>query len=140
MGNMLKINKKGNLQKILIVDDDIQHSKIIKELLEKCDTPYEVICANNGLECLELLDRFSLDNITLPNLILLDIMMPVMDGWETFRHLRKNSTYKNIPIIFFSARKDYFSKRYEGLFGTDFIEKPYDVDNLFEKIRNTIHN
>jgi CheY-like chemotaxis protein len=137
---MLKTDKKRNLPKIMIVDDDTEHSKIIKDLLEKCDTPYEVICVSNGLECLELLDRFSFDNITLPNLILLDIMMPVMDGWTAYRHLHKNSTYKNIPIIFFSARKDYFAKRYEGLFGTDFIEKPYDVDDLFIKIRSIINH
>ncbi|KYK30543.1 MAG: hypothetical protein AYK22_03470 [Thermoplasmatales archaeon SG8-52-3] len=124
------------MQKILIVDDDTEHTKIIKNLLEEWNEPYEVICACNGLECLELLDNLSSNKHALPNLILLDIMMPVMDGWETYHHLRKNSAYKRIPVIFFSARKDYFAKKYGGLFGTDFIEKPYDVDELFDKIRS----
>ena len=127
------------MQKILIVDDDTEHTKIIKELLEDSNKQYEVICATNGLECLQLLDKLSTEKELLPNLILLDIMMPVMDGWETYHHLRKNSTYRKIPVIFFSARKDYFAKKYGGFFGTEFIEKPYDVDDLFEKIRNFIN-
>jgi len=126
------------MQKIMIVDDDIEQSKIIKDLLEECDRPYEVIYVNNGLECLKLLDKLSSDKETLPNLILLDIMMPVMDGWETFNHLCKSSAYKDIPVIFFSARKDYFSKTYGGYFGTDFIEKPYDVDDLLDKIKKIL--
>jgi CheY-like chemotaxis protein len=127
------------MQKILIVDDDIEHTKIIKELLEDFNKQYEVISATNGLECLQLLDKLSTEKELLPNLILLDIMMPVMDGWETYHHLRKNSTYRKIPVIFFSARKDYFAKKYGGFFGTEFIEKPYDVDDLFEKIRSFIN-
>jgi len=131
--------RKANLQKILIVDDDTEHSKIVKDLLEESNTPYEVTYVSNGLECLQLLDKLSTGKENLPDLILLDIMMPVMDGWETFHHLRKNSHYKKIPVIFFSARKDYFAKKYGGFFGTDFIEKPYDVDFLFEKIRNIMN-
>jgi CheY-like chemotaxis protein len=126
------------MQKIMIVDDDTEHTKIVKNLLEEWNEPYEVICVSNGLECLELLDKLSKED--LPNLILLDIMMPVMDGWETYHHLRKNSSYKQIPVIFFSARKDYFAKKYGEMFGTDFIEKPYDVDDLFDKIRQLMNS
>jgi CheY-like chemotaxis protein len=125
------------MQKIMIVDDDTEHSKIIKNLLEDWNEPYEVICVGNGLECLDLLDKLSTEE--LPNLILLDIMMPVMDGWETYHHLRKNLSYKQIPVIFFSARKDYFAKKYGGMFGVDFIEKPYDIDVLFDKIREIMN-
>jgi CheY-like chemotaxis protein len=135
---MFQAQRKGNMEKILIVDDDTEHTKIIKELLEDCNREYEVICVNNGLECLELLDKLSSNKEMLPNLILLDIMMPLMDGWETFHHLRKSSAYKEIPVIFFSARKDFFAKKYGGFFGTDFLQKPYDVDVLFEKIKKII--
>lgn len=135
---MLSPKRKGNMQKIMIVDDDTEHSKIILDLLEGCDSPYEVICVNNGLECIELLDKLSSNKEMLPNLILLDINMPVMDGWETFHHLRKSSVLKDIPIIFFSARKDYFFKTYSNYFCTDFIEKPYDVDIFFDKIKKMI--
>lgn len=126
------------MQKIMIVDDDREHSKIIKELLEECDRPYEVICVNNGLECLQLLDKLSSNKKMLPNLILLDITMPVMDGWETFHHLRESLALQDIPVIFFSARKDYFAKTYGSHLGTDFIEKPYDVDALLDKIKRVI--
>jgi len=127
------------MKKIMIVDDDTEHSKIVKNLLEEYNEPYEVICVSNGMECLDLLDKLDTNKEQLPNLILLDIMMPVMDGWETYHHLRKNSAFKQIPVIFFSARKDYFAKKYGELFGTDFIEKPYDVDDLFDKIRNIMN-
>jgi len=126
------------MQKIMIVDDDKEHSKVIRELLETCQKPYDVICVENGLECLQLLDKLSINKEMLPDLILLDIKMPEMDGWETFHHLRNNMSLKNIPVIFFSAQRDYFSKTYGELFGTDFIEKPYDVDVLFEKIKKII--
>lgn len=135
---MFATQRKENMEKILIVDDDTEHTKIIKELLEDCNRGYEVICVNNGLECLELLDKLSSNKEMLPNLILLDIMMPLMDGWETFHHLRKSSAYKEIPVIFFSARKDFFAKKYGGFFGTDFLQKPYDVDVLFDKIKKII--
>lgn len=126
------------MQKIMIVDDDREHAKVIKELLETCQKPYDVIYVENGLECLQLLDKLSINKEMLPNLILLDIKMPEMDGWETFHHLRQNMSLKNIPVIFFSAQRDYFSKTYGQFFGTDFLEKPYDVDALFEKIRKII--
>ena len=135
---MFAPQRKRNMKKIMIVDDDREHSKIVKELLEKCDRPYEVICVDNGLECLQLLDKLSSNKEMLPNLILLDIMMPVMDGWETFHNLRESSALQDIPVIFFSARKDYFTKTYGSHFGTDFIEKPYDVDDLFDKIKRII--
>jgi CheY-like chemotaxis protein len=123
------------MQKILIVDDDTEHTKIIKNLLEGCNIPYEITCVSNGLECLKLLDKLSINKEALPNLIMLDIMMPVMDGWETFHYLRNNPTFSRIPVLFFSARKDFFSKKYEEFFGVDFIEKPYDVDDFLKKIR-----
>jgi len=126
------------MQKIMIVDDDKEHSKVIRELLETCQKPYDVTCVENGLECLQLLDKLSINKEMLPDLIILDIKMPEMDGWETFHHLRNNMSLKNIPVIFFSAQRDYFSKKYGELFGTDFIEKPYDVDVLFEKIKNIL--
>jgi len=126
------------MPKILIVDDDTEHTKIIEDLLAKCNIPYEITCVSNGLECLELLDKLSINKEALPNLIILDIVMPVMDGWETFHHLRHNPTYSRIPVLFFSARKDFFTKKYEEFFGTDFIEKPYDVDDFLKKIRKII--
>jgi len=127
------------MKKIMIVDDDKEHTKILKELLEDYDKTYEVICVTNGLGCLELLDKLSSNKEMLPSLILLDIMMPIMDGWETFRHLRKSLAFQEIPIIFFTARKDYFAKTYGSHFATDFIEKPYDVDIFFNKIERILN-
>jgi CheY-like chemotaxis protein len=118
-------------KKIVIVDDDLDCRLSVKQALEKNNTKYVVTCASSGNECLELLK-----NNKLPDLILLDIMMPGMSGWETFEHIQKNQEWKNIPVIFLSVRDDDFAK-YSGKFlAVDFIKKPYQIEEFKKKIDN----
>jgi CheY-like chemotaxis protein len=66
-----------------------------------------------------------------PDLVLLDIMMPVVDGYEACRQIRKHPGFSSLPIIFLTAKtqdKDYFNGLAAG--GTSYIEKPFDVDRL----------
>jgi CheY-like chemotaxis protein len=123
---------------IIIVDDDPDCRLSVKQTLEKKNNKYVVTCVSSGKECLELLK-----NNKLPDLILLDIMMPGMSGWETFEHIQKNQLWKNIPIIFLSVRDDDFAKDSGKFLATDFIKKPYQIeefkkriDNIFKKVEN----
>lgn len=113
----------------MIVDDDKDQIFTIKNAFEELyDKEYLIIPAESGKECFELLK-----NKTIPDLILLDIMMPSMDGWTVFDKLRANPSWKHIPIVFLTARTDGFAENAGGLIADGFIKKPIDVKEL--KIR-----
>ena len=83
-------------EKILVVDDDLDSLKLIGLMLQR--NGYEVIAANAGNQALA---RATSDH---PDLIILDVMMPDMNGYEVSRRLRKNPNTQNIPIIMFTAK------------------------------------
>ncbi|UCF12382.1 MAG: response regulator transcription factor [Thermoplasmatales archaeon] len=116
-------------KKIMIVDDNPDLLLSIKQALEYMDDNLKVTCASSGIRCLKLLK----DN-EIPDLILLDIMMPKMSGWETLKNIQKNLLWKDIPIVFLTARKDKIAKKGGGFFGEDYIEKPFDIDELKKRI------
>jgi len=115
--------------KIMVVDDDPGVIYTIKNGLESLGSDYEIISAENGKKCLELLE-----NNQIPDLIILDILMPVMSGWETFQKIREKLSGEELPIIFLTARKDQIAKNAGGFLGEDFIEKPFKLPDLKEKI------
>ena len=124
-------------KKILVVDDDPTQTETIKIVLEK-NNEYEVNVANSGIECLDYLKN---DNI--PDVILLDIMMPEMNGWQVFEKIKENDSWSKIPVIFLTARTDDIAKNAGGFLGEDYVEKPYNVEDLknrinaiFEKIKS----
>ena len=131
------MRKKGDMimkKTIFVVDDnpDITHSvKWVMEYLgpEK----YVVICIENGNRCLKLLQA----NL-IPDLILLDIMMPGMSGWMLSDRLRENPSWKNIPIIFLTARRDEFAQDAGKPLSKDFITKPFDIHDLKTRIEKVL--
>jgi len=117
------------MKKIMIVDDDQNNLQTLKQSLEDIDADYKVICASNGIQCLELIK-----NNEIPDLILLDIMMPKMSGWETFKNLQENPLWKDIPVFFLTARTDKIAKNAGGFLATEYIQKPFDIEELKIKI------
>ena len=105
-------------QKILIVDDDPINIKLLSEIFK---TEYEIIFTINGSQALEIATSQEL-----PDIILLDIMMPVMDGYEVCKHLKSDSRTQNIPVIFISAKieEEDELKGFE-VGGIDYITKPF---------------
>jgi signal transduction histidine kinase len=93
----------------------------------------EVLVAYNGRECLETVEE------TIPDLILLDIMMPEMDGIETCQHLKANPRTETIPIIFITAKASKEGKL-EGLDAgaVDYITKPIDLDETIARVRTQL--
>lgn len=114
--------------KILIVDDEPVNVKVLQRKLEK--SGYEVRMATNGFECLERVDEEH------PDIILLDIMMPDMDGVETCQRLKQNPKTETIPVIFVTAKMDRTDK-ISGLESgaIDYITKPIDMEETMARVR-----
>jgi len=113
---------------ILIVDDNPHNIRILFTLLDK--TGFEVRVAQDGETCLERV------RLTSPDLILLDIMMPGMDGFETCTRLKANRVSNHIPIIFMTALSDRAS-RLNGLRlgAVDYITKPFDREEVLARVQ-----
>ena len=119
---------KKNKIKILIVDDEPDIIEILKFNLE--NEEYKVISAENGKEALKLADQH------LPNLIILDLMMPIMDGIETCERLRMDKKFNNTLIIFLSARGEDYSQVAAFESGADdYITKPIKPRILNSKVK-----
>ncbi len=116
-------------KKIMIVDDDPGVIYTVKHGLENIDSDYKITPLNNGKKCLEMLEKGEI-----PDLILLDIMMPDMSGWELHQQIRQKIPETKLPIVFLTARTDRIAKNAGGFLGQDYIEKPFKVPELKERI------
>tara|TARA_B100000809_G_scaffold263369_1_gene316446 strand:- start:64 stop:1539 length:1476 start_codon:yes stop_codon:yes gene_type:complete len=122
---------KNNKYKILIVDDNDKNIQIIAYLLSKNN--YNVDYALNGLDALELIKSENFD------LILLDIMMPNMDGYELCERILKDKKNNEIPIIFLTAKTDIESiKKAFNYGGLDYISKPFNNDELLSRVKTHV--
>ena len=125
-------NDSISRKKILIVDDDELHLAITENSLKD---KYEVFLVNSGEEALEFLDKSNL----IPDLILLDILMPVMDGWIVFDRIHDIASLKFTPILFYTSldEENAKEKAYElGAF--DFITKPCVPAVLLDKLSKSL--
>jgi two-component system, cell cycle response regulator DivK len=126
---MLK-GKNMPLKKILVVDDTDWNRDLLVQLLEDEYTVLEAIDGEQGVKAAEQ-ER--------PDLILMDLGMPVMDGWEATRRIKANDALKHIPIIAVTSHAmvgDEIDARKAGC--DDYLSKPIDEDALMKKIKNFI--
>ncbi len=121
------------VKKIFVVDDKTDLRYSVKTCLEDLDPNIEVICINSAEKCLE-----KLANNEFPDLILLDIMMPNMTGWEMFDRLKENDSWRHIPVIFLTARTDYIAKNAGNFLADDYIEKPFEMKDLFKRVNKIL--
>ena len=119
------------IAKILVVDDQPINVQLLKRKLER--EKLDVLTANNGLEALEQV------RVHKPDLILLDLMMPDMDGIEVCQRLQASSETRSIPVIFVTARSTKESKL-EGLNvgAVDYITKPIDLDETVARVHTQL--
>lgn len=111
--------------KILVVDDDENICELLRLYLEK--EGYNAICAYDGLDAIS---KFSKEN---PSLILLDIMLPKLDGWQVCREIRRNS---QVPIIMITAKNETFDKILGLELGADdYISKPFDAKEVMARVK-----
>ena len=117
-------------KKILIVEDDHRNVVSLSFLLEERDI--KILTAQNGKEALGVMK-----NNPDINLVLMDIMMPEMDGYQTMTEIRKQQQYKDLPIIAITAKamKEDRQKCFDAG-ANDYLSKPIDVDQLLSKLEN----
>jgi CheY-like chemotaxis protein len=123
------------MKTILVVDDNPDVINSLKIGLEDTTLEYRILGAENGQKCLEILN-----NNIMPDIILLDIMMPHMSGWEVFDRIKKDPSLSTIPIIFLTARTDRTAKNAGNFLGDDYIEKPFDIIDLKKRIEIVFRN
>nr|WP_255652077.1 MULTISPECIES: response regulator [unclassified Corallococcus] len=114
---------------VLVVDDDPDILEALSEILEA--EGFEIRRARNGKEALERLEPDP------PHLILLDLMMPVMDGWEFAQRMRQKPAFAGIPIIVLSADRNVGSKAKDiGAMGH--LAKPFELNDLLSMVRQSL--
>ena len=120
------------MNKILVVDDNPDIIFSVTDGLKSITSDYEFVEATSGQKALEALKKEKID------LILLDIMMPGMDGWEVAASIKEDSKTKNIPIIFLTAKSDDLSKGMGSLTSEDYITKPFKIPELEKRISKVL--
>jgi len=122
----------GKMRRILVADDEEDTLMVIKQYLES--KGFEVCEARDGQIVLDLLEKYR------PDLILLDVMMPVMDGFTLNRRLKQNPELRNIPVIVTTAKtrmKEMFASSPDS--GVDFVlEKPFRLAQLLECVQTVL--
>ncbi|MDH7517730.1 MAG: response regulator [Candidatus Thermoplasmatota archaeon] len=118
-------------KKIMIVDDEPDILTTVGKILEL--DGYEVIRAVNGRDCLDKL------NVNTPDLILLDIMMPEMSGWDVAARIKENPKWNMIPIVFLTVKNDVMSKGMGSLAAEDYITKPFDIKDLRNRVEKALN-
>ena len=117
---------------MLVVDDSYMNRMILTEILK---SDYEIINAASGEECLEIIEKYG----TGIDIILLDIVMPGMDGFEVLNYMNNNNWIEDIPVILISSEdsNQYIRRAYEmGV--SDYISRPFDAKVVYQRVLNTI--
>lgn len=116
-------------KKLLVVDDNPFIISMIRPIFEEAG--FEVFAANSGLDCLDFLKREHFEGV-----ILMDLMMPQMDGWETIEQIVQQGLNKNIVISVLSA-KDVPDEKPETMkYIADYFTKPYDNEEIVKKVNS----
>jgi len=117
---------------VLVVDDDKHAVEILYRLLQR--EGFDVLCANGGREALALVAAHTVD------VILLDVMMPEMDGFEVCAELRRQERTRDIPVILVTAKDDMDTRVIGMKLGvSEFLTKPINKRELFTRVRAQIH-
>ena len=116
------------LTRVMVVEDDTDIQKVIRMSL-KMRGVGEIVVVDSGTECIERLARFT------PDVILLDVMMPHVDGYETCRRIKQNPATREIPVVFLTARVQKADReRGMKLGALGYLTKPFDPMTLHDQI------
>ena len=115
-------------KKIMVVDDEPDILSSLKTILEYRN--YEVITVDNGFECIEKIEEGFI------GVVLMDLMMPKMDGWDTIKEIKNRGLMKNVAINIITGKgtKDYQKMGLLGSYIYDYLPKPLDIKELIRSI------
>ncbi len=119
-------------KRIMIVDDDPDILIAIRKIFEV--EGFEVFTVDSGMDCIRELER------GFKGVILMDIMMPFMDGWDTIEEITRRGLNKNVVISIITANGSPDHEKMKGLesFIYDYIIKPFDIDQLISNVKNMV--
>ena len=133
MFDFLGLKKKTSRTKIMVVDDEPNIVQTLQDRLEMNE--YQVVTAGNGREGLEKIEQER------PDVILLDVIMPIMDGHEMLEMLRKQPGGRDVSVIMLTARSQTQDIARANACGIDdYIVKPFDLSELLEKIESVVEH
>lgn len=121
---------KGKNKKVLVVDDDPVVIRLVKEILK--NQGFNVETAKDGIDAMVLVKKDK------PDLIVLDIMMPELNGYDVLRTLKFTDEFKDIPVLLLTAREQELDKRIGEMMGIDYLQKPVNREAFIEKIDKII--
>jgi len=117
-------------KKIIIVDDNASYLSVVRTLLKQYYDTYPV---PSGAKLFKIMEKF------IPDMVLLDISMPEMDGFEVIQHMKENPRYKDIPVVFITSKDDEESAaRGLALGAVDYVTKPFYGPLLLRRISNLL--
>ena len=119
---------KQDKKRILVVDDDPSIVKLVKNILET--EGFEVDTAADGIDALVKVKE------TKPHLIVLDIMMPELNGYDVCHKIKFDSPYKDIPILLLTSRDQEIDSRIGGMMGIKYLQKPLKRESFLTEIRS----
>jgi CheY-like chemotaxis protein len=122
-------NGQGRPWRVLVVDDDAVIREVIGEFLR--DQDYETVLAAHGREALALMRQWR------PDLVILDLMMPVMDGWEVRALQRADADLATIPVLIMTATRE-INERVAPLAPAAIVPKPFDLPNLLATVQRLL--
>ncbi|MEM0493205.1 MAG: response regulator [Candidatus Thermoplasmatota archaeon] len=120
-------------KKVMVVDDDPDILILLRDILEMLD--YKVLTVDSGKDCIEELER------GFKGVVLIDLVMPFMDGWDTIREIIRKGLHKGIVISIITANGSSNRKKMQGLetYIYDYISKPFDREELLSTLEH-MHN
>ena len=117
------VRARGKTKTVLFIDDEAPWLNMIKSAVE--DAPFSVITADSGEAALRKIKRKK------PDLILSDVRMPTMNGFDLFEKIRSDPRYRNVPYVFMSSIDDFDARQTAKEIGADdYVEKPIDTEQV----------
>ena len=112
---------------VVYVDDNLDLTRLVEAELQ--DAGYEITIANDGEEGLETILSVQ------PDMVILDVMMPLMNGWEVCKYLREQERFKELPILMLTGIGAVVNDMTSPLYGaSDHLDKPFDMEDLIERV------